>query len=207
LSVIASAGEALGWAPQKTADSLTTLVIAGLMVATAALAHRFANPDALRENEFGFGPVREVGLLFLGIFMTMVPALDLLEKRAGALGITTVGQFYWTSGSLSSVLDNAPTYLNFLTAAFGLHGLSLDSSADVARVLGDPHLSRYVVAVSLGSVFFGAITYIGNGPNFMVKHIAEASGVKCPSFFVYLFKYSLPVLLPLFAVVSWLFLG
>jgi Na+/H+ antiporter NhaD/arsenite permease-like protein len=206
LAAFASAGEALGWEPRRAVDAFATLVIAGLMVATAALAHRFANPDALRENRFGFGPVREVGFLFLGIFATMVPALDLLEKHAGDLGIRTAFQFYWGSGVLSSVLDNAPTYLNFLTAAFGLHGLSLESPADVARVLADPALRRYVVAVSLGSVFFGAVTYIGNGPNFMVKHIAEANGVKCPSFFGYVLKYSLPVLLPIFALVSWLFL-
>jgi Na+/H+ antiporter NhaD/arsenite permease-like protein len=207
LPVFASVGGALGWAPHKAAEGFVTLLMAGLMVAAAGLAHRFANPDALRENKFGFGPVREVAFLFLGIFATMVPALDLLEKHAGSLGLATAGQFYWSSGILSSVLDNAPTYLNFLTAAFGLHGLSLESPADVARVLGDPGLSRYVIAVSLGSVFFGAVTYIGNGPNFMVKHIAEAAGVKCPSFFGYLAKYSLPILIPIFAAVSWLFLG
>jgi Na+/H+ antiporter NhaD/arsenite permease-like protein len=206
LAIFTSAGAALGWEPQRTAESFTTLLVAALMVGTAALAHRFASRDALRENQFSFGPVREVAFLFIGIFATMVPALDLLEKHARDLGVTTAFQFYWGSGILSSVLDNAPTYLNFLTAAFGLHGLSLESPADVARVLADPVLRRYAVAVSLGSVFFGAVTYIGNGPNFMIKHIAEASGVKCPSFFGYLLKYSLPVLLPLFALVSWLFL-
>src|SRR5206468_6558666 len=174
--------------------------------AVAVLSHKFANRDALKENEFSFGPVKEVAFLFVGIFATMVPALDLLEKHAGDLGITTVRQFYWGSGALSSVLDNAPTYLNFLTAAFGLHHLSLEAPADVVRVLSDPHLSQYIVAVSLGSVFFGANTYIGNGPNFMVKSIAEASGVKCPSFFGYVVKYTLPILIPIFAVVSWLFL-
>jgi Na+/H+ antiporter NhaD/arsenite permease-like protein len=137
----------------------------------------------------------------------MVPALDLLEKHAGDLGIASVRQFYWCAGCLSSVLDNAPTYLNFLTAAFGLQHLSLEQPADVLKVLASPELSRYLVAVSLGSVFFGANTYIGNGPNFMVKSIAEASGVQCPSFFGYVVRYSLPILIPLFALVGWLFLS
>ena len=185
-------------------ERLVTVGIAGLMVLTAALSYRFANTDALTENEFSFGPVKEVGFLFAGIFATMVPALDLLEKHAADIGITTVRQFYWGSGALSSVLDNAPTYLNFLTAAFGLHHLSLENPAHVAVVLNNPSLSQFIVAVSLGSVFFGAITYIGNGPNFMVKSIAESAGVKCPSFFGYVFKYALPILLPLFIVVSYL---
>jgi len=135
-----------------------------------------------------------------------VPALDLLEKHAADIGVTTVRQFYWASGLLSSVLDNAPTYLNFLAASFGLHHFSLETPENVTRFLADPALNQYLVAVSLGSVFFGANTYIGNGPNFMVKSIAESSGVKCPSFFGYVFKYSLPILIPIFAVVSWLFL-
>jgi Na+/H+ antiporter NhaD/arsenite permease-like protein len=187
-------------------EHLVTVGMAGLMVGVAALSYKFANKDALRENEFSFGPVKEVGFLFVGIFATMVPALDLLEKHAGDLGITTVRQFYWGSGALSSVLDNAPTYLNFLTAAFGLQHRSLEVPADVTYFLNHADLSQYIVAVSLGAVFFGAMTYIGNGPNFMVKSIAESSGVKCPSFFGYVVKYSLPILLPVFAVVAWLFL-
>jgi Na+/H+ antiporter NhaD/arsenite permease-like protein len=187
-------------------ERLVTVVIAALMVGTAVLAYKFANQEALKENEFSFAPVREVGFLFVGIFATMVPALDLLEKHAGEIGVKTVQHFYWASGSLSSVLDNAPTYLNFLTAAFGLHHLSVENPADVATVLSSPMLSQFIVAVSLGSVFFGAVTYIGNGPNFMVKSIAESAGVKCPSFFGYVFKYSLPILIPLYALVAWLFL-
>ena len=206
LPVFASMGDVFGWGPQKAAESFTAVVIAGLMIGTACLAYKFANPDALKENEFNFGPVREVGFLFVGIFATMVPALDLLEKHAGDLGITSVRQFYWGSGALSSVLDNAPTYLNFLTAAMGLQHLSLEIPANVANILTSPTLSQYVVAVSLGSVFFGANTYIGNGPNFMVKSIAETAGVKCPSFFGYIFKYSLPILIPIFTVVALLFL-
>ena len=194
------------WVKALGHEHLVTAVIAGLMVAVAAIAYKFANKDALTENEFSFGPVKEVGFLFVGIFATMVPALDLLEKHAGDLGITTVRQFYWGSGALSSVLDNAPTYLNFLTAAFGLNHRSLEVPADVSYFLAHPEMSEFIIAISLGSVFFGAVTYIGNGPNFMVKSIAESAGVKCPSFFGYVFKYSLPILIPIFALVAWLFL-
>jgi Na+/H+ antiporter NhaD/arsenite permease-like protein len=158
----------------------------------------------LKENQFSLGPVREVGFLFAGIFATMVPALDLLENHAASLGITSPRQYFWASGSLSSVLDNAPTYMNFLAAAFGLHHLSIENPVHVQTFLADPAMCRFLVAVSLGSVFFGANTYIGNGPNFMVKSIAESSGASCPGFFGYIFKYSIPILIPLFLVVSWL---
>ncbi len=157
-----------------------------------------------KANHFSFGPIKEVAWLFAGIFATMVPALDYLEVHASALGITQPMHFYWFSGALSGVLDNAPTYLTFLTAAFGLHSLQIDSPAHVALFL-DRH-AAYVVAVSLGSVFFGAMTYIGNGPNLMVKSIADHQGVHTPHFFRYIIRFSLPLLLPVLALVSWLFL-
>ena len=128
-----------------------------------------------------------------------------MELRAADLGLTTVHQFFWGSGILSSVLDNAPTYLNFLTAVFGLHGLSLENPAHVQAFLGNAAAVCYLIAVSLGSAFFGACTYIGNGPNFMVKSIAESSGVKCPGFFGYVLKYALPILIPQFVIISVLF--
>jgi Na+/H+ antiporter NhaD/arsenite permease-like protein len=206
-SALASLGDALGWSSDRTAESFATLFTALLMIGTAWLSHKFVNRDALRENQFDFAPLREVGLLFVGIFATMVPALDLLEKHAAGLGIVTVRQFYWGSGFLSAILDSAPAYLNFLAAAFGLQHLSLQNPAHVKIFLLDLQTWKYVVAVSLGSVFFGAVTYIGNGPNFMVKSIAESAGVKCPGFFGYVVKYALPILIPLFALVSWLFLG
>jgi len=183
-----------------------TVGIAGAMLAVAAVAHRCSSPTILRQNDFTFAPLREVAFLFAGIFATMVPALDLLEKHAGAIGITTVPQFYWGTGLLSSVLDNAPTYLNFLTVAFGLHQLTPDAPADMARMLSEPALARYLIAISISAVFFGAVTYIGNGPNFMVKSIAESSGVRCPSFFGYVGKYAVPILLPILILVAWLFL-
>jgi Na+/H+ antiporter NhaD/arsenite permease-like protein len=178
-----------------------------------------------KENEFNFIPVKEVGILFFGIFATMVPVLDWLELNAGRVGLTEPGQFYWASGILSSFLDNAPTYLNFLSAACGLHGLSVDNVAHVKAMLGLlpidelaklqiatdaprvlSNLSwKYIAATAAGSATFGACTYIGNGPNFMVKSIAEQANVKMPSFFGYMIKYSIPTLVPIFTLVWYLF--
>ena len=194
-------------------ELFTTILVATLMIVVALISYKNSNQEALTNNEFNFSPIKEVAILFAGIFATMIPALDFLEQNASSLGINTYGQFYWGSGMLSSVLDNAPTYLNFLSAAFGLANLSVD--ADMTKFL-DPNTTiavtgitvqtwKYVQAICIGAVFFGAITYIGNGPNFMVKSIAEQSGVECPSFFAYVIKYSLPVLIPTFALVWFLF--
>ena len=190
-------------------------------------------------------------LLFVGIFATMVPALDWLELHAGSIGFTNAGQFYWGTGILSGVLDNAPAYLNFLSASIGLfvdhnivvevnrlvasHGAGLTaiggihadeirntfsaltkfhpdlvaagsvplSVVQVSYLLGNRDL--YLKAISVGSVFFGACTYIGNGPNFMVKSIAERSGVVMPSFFGYIGRYTVPLLLPTFALIWFVF--
>jgi Na+/H+ antiporter NhaD/arsenite permease-like protein len=199
-------GHWMGWEAAKVVEAVTTLVSSALMIAVAALSYKLAKPDALRENNFSCAPVREVGFLFLGIFTTMVPALELLEKHATSLGISTPRQFFWGTGVLSSVLDNAPTYLNFFAAALGLRQLSLENQEHVARFLLDPSAARVLVAISLGAVFFGANTYIGNGPNFMVKSIAESNGAPCPGFFGYVFKYALPILIPLFVIVSLLVL-
>ena len=133
----------------------------------------------------------------------MVPALDYLEVNAALVGLDSELKFFWLTGSLSALLDNAPTYLTFLAAAMGRHHLSLNNPQDVqAFLIGHDH---ELIAISLGAVFFGAVTYIGNGPNFMVKAIAEQAKVKTPGFFDYIFKYSLPILLPFLAVVSVLF--
>jgi Na+/H+ antiporter NhaD/arsenite permease-like protein len=152
---------------------------------------------AIRENNgFTYGAILEVAALFLGIFICMQPALALLNERGASLGIDSPRAFFWATGSLSSVLDNAPTYLVFFKTAQTLpaDGATM-AGVDVGRLAG----------VSLGAVFLGAMTYIGNGPNFMVKAIAEQSGVKMPSFFGYVL-YSLGVLLPVFAAMSLLFL-
>jgi Na+/H+ antiporter NhaD/arsenite permease-like protein len=147
-----------------------------------------------RANEFTSAPMVEVAVLFLGIFLTMIPALELLHVRGGELGVREPWQFFWATGALSSFLDNAPTYLIFLALAQSL-GLP-------AEVVGVPHV--ILAAISVGAVGMGANTYIGNAPNFMVKAIAEAAGVRMPSFFGYM-AYSGAVLLPLFAIVTLLF--
>jgi len=174
-----------------------------LMVLGAIGSYRTTAQPIYDANHFSFGPIKEVAWLFAGIFATMVPALDYLELHASALGITAPIHFYWCSGALSGVLDNAPTYLTFLTAAFGLKSLHIDDPAHVASFLD--RNGSYAIAVSLGSVFFGAMTYIGNGPNLMVKAIADHQGVHTPHFFRYIIGFSLPVLLPVLALVGWLF--
>jgi Na+/H+ antiporter NhaD/arsenite permease-like protein len=147
-----------------------------------------------RANGFTWYPIIEVAALFLGIFLTMIPALELLRLRGGELGVRTPAQFFWAAGALSSFLDNAPTYLAFLALGQGL-GLA-------PEVVGVP--GTILAAISVGSVAMGANTYIGNAPNFMVKSIADEAGVKMPSFFGYML-YSGAVLIPLFGLVTLLF--
>jgi len=174
------------------------------MMVMAALASWFLTPKPIHDaNEFNFAPIREVAWLFAGIFATMVPALDYLEIHATDLGIDSAMKFFWLTGSLSATLDNAPTYLTFLAAAVGRHHLSLNTPADVHAFIG--HSSHELMAISLGAVFFGAMTYIGNGPNFLVKSMADQARIKTPGFFGYLFQYAGPILLPFFALVSLLF--
>jgi len=175
----------------------------GLMAA-ATLGSWFATPKRIHEaNAFNFEPIREVAWLFAGIFATMVPALDYLEIHAEQLGLNSQMKFFWLTGLLSAGLDNAPTYLTFLAAAMGRLHLSLGDPSQV-RMFVAQH-DHELIAISLGAVFFGAMTYIGNGPNFMVKAIAEQAKAPTPSFFDYLWRFALPVLLPLFAVISLLF--
>ena len=173
-------------------------------MAAAAIGSYFATPKPIHEaNDFNFAPIREVAWLFVGIFATMVPALDYLKIHAAEFGLRSEMKYFWFTGALSGVLDNAPTYLTFLAAAMGRHQLDLDSKADIHAFLSQH--DHELIAISLGAVFFGAMTYIGNGPNFMVKSIAEQAKVKTPSFFGYLFKYAVPILIPFFAIVSVLF--
>ena len=155
-----------------------------------------------QQNQFSFGPLREVAWLFLGIFFTMVPVLDFMRLHAAKFPINSGAEFYWFSGGLSSVLDNAPTYLMFVANAMGRQGLSVENTADLQQFVraGAPGLA----AISMGAVFFGAATYIGNSPNFMVKAIAERERVPTPSFFGFVFKFVLPVLVPVLYLVGWL---
>jgi Na+/H+ antiporter NhaD/arsenite permease-like protein len=227
----------------------------GLMLAAAAGSY-FTTRKAVHEaNDFNFHPIREVAILFIGIFATMMPALDWLGANARQLlgDNPTAGLFYWSAGTLSSVLDNAPTYLSFLSAVFGsfvdqdivvqVQHLIQNGGADMAAVtgphaeqirntflalqryhgdhvlakgvsldelkvcflLGNATCNHYITAISVGAVFFGACTYIGNGPNFMVKSIAHHQKVRTPTFIGYVLKYTLPFLTPVLLAIWWLF--
>jgi Na+/H+ antiporter NhaD/arsenite permease-like protein len=166
------------------------IVIVGLAVLSL-----WQTPRAIRRaNGFTTYPIVEVAVLFFGIFLTMIPALELLRARGYELGVRRPWQFFWAAGTLSSFLDNAPTYLTFL--ALG-QGLKLPGD-----VVGVPNV--ILAAISAGAVAMGANTYIGNAPNFMVKSIAEEAGVVMPGFFGYM-RYSGLVLLPLFAAVTLMF--
>jgi Na+/H+ antiporter NhaD/arsenite permease-like protein len=180
------------------------LFVAELVMVGAAIASFHTTPKSIHEaNDFNFAPIKEVAWLFAGIFAAMVPALDYLGAHASDLGIKTPHQFYWATGSLSAFLDNAPTYLTFLSAQMGLHHLNVNSTADVLSATAKFPLE--IVAISVGAVFFGAMSYIGNGPNLMVKAIAEQAKVRTPSFFGYIFRYSIPFLLPVLVIVGLLF--
>lgn len=225
-----------------------------IMLAAAAGSYFTTRRDIHLANHFHFHPVKEVAILFIGIFATMMPALDWLSLRAGALGTPSPAFFYWGSGLLSSVLDNAPTYLGFLSAIFGayvdsdtvqqvqhliqtggadlssyVHGAHAEQvrqtfaalqkyhadavagqrvgvdEIEMAFLLGNASFNQFIVAISAGAVFFGANTYIGNGPNFMVKAIADHQGAHTPSFLGYIFRYTLPIMVPMLVVVWLLF--
>jgi len=224
-----------------------------VMLAAAAASY-FTTRDAVHKaNRFNFHPLQEVAILFAGIFATMMPALDWLKVNTAILGNPTPALFYWGSGTLSSVLDNAPTYLCFLNAIFGafvdpdvvnqVQHLVRTGGAGLAAVAG-PHAehiqntfaalqryhasgllnktvtadeigmcfllgnlaySKYIIAVSVGAVFFGANTYIGNGPNLMVKAIADQQNVRTPTFLGFVFRYTLLAMVPMLAIVWWIF--
>jgi Na+/H+ antiporter NhaD/arsenite permease-like protein len=224
-----------------------------LMVAAACGSWFTSKKEVHVANHFDFHPIQEVAILFIGIFATMMPALDWLQNNAARLGTPSPGLFYWGTGVLSSLLDNAPTYLSFLSASFGLfiepeivdkvmllvqnHGADLSAIGDAhaesvsytlaalqkyhsaelasgnvskdvietAFLLGNSDLNHYIIAISIGAVFFGAATYIGNGPNFMVKSIADRQKVVTPGFLGLVLKYSLPCLLPMFLLIWLLF--
>jgi len=226
-----------------------------LMVGAAVGSYVTTRQDIHLANHFNWHPIREVAILFSGIFATMMPALDWLAGHAGTLlgAQPAAGLFFWGTGALSSVLDNAPTYLSFLSAVFGTcvdhdvvaqvqqlaqhggaglaalagphaehirntwlalqmyhgdHVLAQSLTAreiEVGFLLGNVTFNKFIVAVSAGAVFFGANTYIGNGPNFMVKAIADQQHVSTPGFLGFIAKYTLPCMLPVLLIVWWLF--
>jgi Na+/H+ antiporter NhaD/arsenite permease-like protein len=190
---------------QTTGNLMRDLVMVAMLVTSWRLT-----PQPVRAaNEFSWGPIQEVAILFAGIFVTIIPALAMLrvgEEGAMAFIVRAVREpahFFWASGILSSFLDNAPTYLAFLSTALGRLYPGVPEAEAVARLIREHPM--FLVAVSNGSVFMGANTYIGNAPNFMVKSIAEEAGVPMPSFFGYIFRYSLPCLVTTFVVVTWIF--
>ena len=190
----------LSWVPSF--DPVPIGIREIIMLSIIYLSYKTAQKDVLAANEFDFEPIKEVAFLFIGIFATMMPALQLIAYEANQNGqVLTPSIFYWATGSLSAFLDNAPTYLNFLSAEMGKFNLDVNVPGQVLQFeLEHP---VYLSAISVAAVFFGAMTYIGNGPNFMVKSISERAGIKMPSFFGFLIKYSIPILLPIFTLV-WL---
>ena len=164
-----------------------------------ALLSLLTTPKKIRQdNHFSWAPIVEVAYIFIGIFITMTPALLFLSANAQKLGITQPWQFFYSSGVLSAFLDNSPTTIAFHTVAQNIHSTSDVMVAGVEELI--------LKAIAMGAVFFGAVTYIGNGPNFMVKAIAEQEGVKMPSFFGYIITFSLKVLLPIYIVTQIIFL-
>ena len=181
----------------KFLREIVLLSLTGLSLYTTKKEVRYT------QNKFTWAPIIEVGVLFLGIFTTMTPALAYLKAHAAELGLNTPWQFYYSTGMLSSFLDNTPTAVAFHSVATGLTAEQMTAFA-CPIVAGIPGI--LLKAISLGAVMFGAMTYIGNGPNFMVKAIAEESGIKMPSFFGYMLKFSLVVLLPIYIIVQLIFL-
>lgn len=184
-----------------------------VMIAAAAASFFKTHPKIHKENNFSFEPIREVGFLFFGIFLTMVPALAYLTSHGSEIGaaLTHPAQYYFAAGTLSGFLDNTPTYANFfdLIRSLAENDSAAAGTSDIVSWMTNSANHRYnllVVAISLGSVFFGAMTYIGNGPNFMVKSIAEAEKVKMPTFFGYMLRYALPVLVPALCLCALIFL-
>ena len=165
-----------------------------LMVSVGCISYRFTPREIRANNKFTFYPINEVAVVFAGIFATMIPALLILEARGAELGIKEPWHFFWITGTLSSFLDNAPTYLTFFSLAQGL-GIG-------GGIMGIPE--NILIAISAGAVFMGANSYIGNGPNFMVKSICEEAGIKMPSFFGYMI-YSGVILIPLFILMTFAF--
>ncbi|MEE8329302.1 MAG: sodium:proton antiporter [Thermodesulfovibrionia bacterium] len=182
-------------------DTILLLVILLSMITTSR--------ELRDDNGFTWFPMKEVAILFAGIFTTMMPCLKILQ--AGTEGkfsflienIKEPVHYFWVTGLLSSILDNAPTYLTFLSLLLGKFHPGIEGREAVTLLINDNAI--YLKAISTAAVFFGAVTYIGNAPNFMVRSIAEETGISMPSFFGYMLKYSLPLLIPVFALVALIF--
>ncbi len=182
-----------------------------ILFGIAGLAYYGADPHVLRKNAFSMVPLNEVAILFVGLFFTMIPALQWVAAMAHSpvgRNLITHNTLYWSTGILSSVLDNAPTYLNFSAASMATKGADIAIMHEVQHfALGGVYEGSVLQlkAISVAAVFFGAMTYIGNGPNLMVKAIAAHEGVRMPTFFAYLGKFSIPILLPILSLIWVLF--
>jgi Na+/H+ antiporter NhaD/arsenite permease-like protein len=180
-----------------------------IMVAMGMLSLRTTSDSIHKGNQFSWFPIKEVAYLFAGIFMTIIPALDILKAgESGALGFLiracdSPSRYFWITGGLSSFLDNAPTYLTFFNTALGAFFSGVPEVEAVPALIANQN--TYLLAISSGAVFMGAMTYIGNAPNFMVRSIAEEAGVNMPSFFGYLVRYSAIMLLPVFVLATLIF--
>ena len=170
-----------------------------IMILVAILSFTKTNKEIHLKNHYSFAPIIEVAILFIGIFISMIPALEYVGKNSSMFGLKSAGSFYWFTGVFSSFLDNAPTYLNALSAAMGNSHLSINSVADV-NIFQNLHIYE-LEAISVAAVAFGAMTYIGNGPNFMVKSIVLHKGERAPNFISYILKYSLTILLPIYFII------
>ncbi len=202
--------EGFEWMPAIEIDGAKFSFVRELiMLGVAFASFRYANKDAIKGNEFSFEPIREVAFIFIGIFGTMLPALELVAafaKSDAGRELISHNTLYWGTGLISGFLDNAPTYLNFFAAALASKGGDIGSIENVKSfAAGGIYINSVLelTAISVAAVFFGAMTYIGNGPNFMVKSIAEQTGVRMPSFFGYILRFSIPILLPALILV-WL---
>ncbi|MCX7680098.1 MAG: sodium:proton antiporter [Spirochaetes bacterium] len=200
-------------------QGIANLIKDGTIILMAILSMVTTKKEYREANEFTWEPIKEVAYLFAGIFMTIIPALAIL--RAGEHGALSFlirtaekpAQYFWLTGVLSSFLDNAPTYLTYFNTALGKFFPGQPEATAVAQLITDTVIpgmggirySDYLLAISAGAVFMGANTYIGNAPNFMVRSIAEEAGIPMPSFFGYMFKYSIPILIVIFILVTVVF--
>jgi Na+/H+ antiporter NhaD/arsenite permease-like protein len=180
-----------------------------VLILLAALSMITTKKEVREGNAFTWFPMKEVALLFIGIFLTMMPCLKILQagtKGALSVMIETVKEpahYFWVTGLLSIVLDNAPTYLTFLSSLLGRFYPGIEGHEAVSLMISENAV--YLKAISAAAVFFGAYSYIGNAPNFMVRSIAEETGTSMPSFFGYMIKYSIPILIPVFVLISLIF--
>jgi Na+/H+ antiporter NhaD/arsenite permease-like protein len=194
VALLAPGKPILGWNPWMYAREIVQIALVALSLLLGSAAIR-------RANNFNYHAIIEVAALFFGIFICMQAPLQILNARGSELGLTAPMQFFWATGSLSAVLDNAPTYVVFFETAKALTSQT-PALADGVVVAGVAE--TLLIAISLGAVFMGAMTYIGNGPNFMVKAIAEKSGIRMPSFFGYML-YSCLILLPVLILTNLIF--